>query len=70
MLIAMMVKPANKTRNTTQARLGSVAKADTTGKKRSVSFKNIAASIRNKQKKSKHSSTNATNLAAATHDKC
>ena len=37
-------------------------------KKMSVSLKNIDAPISNKQKKSKGSSSNITNLAAATHD--
>ena len=67
-LIARMVKPASKTKQATQARLGNVAKADTTGKKRLASSKNIDAPISNKQKKSQGSSSNATNLAAATHD--
>jgi hypothetical protein len=51
-----------------QAKLGSLAKAGTTGKKRSASSKNIAPLISNKQKKSRGSSSDATNLAAATHD--
>jgi hypothetical protein len=51
-LIAMMVKPTRKTKNTIQARLGNVAKASTTGKTRSASSKNIGAPINNKQKKS------------------
>ena len=61
-----MIKPSIKTKNTTQARLGSLAKADTKGKKRSSS-KNIAPPIRNKQKKSQGSSSNITNLVAVTH---
>ena len=67
-LIARMAKPASKTRKTIQARLGSLAKAGTTGKKRSASSKIIATLISNKQKKSQGSSSDATNLAAATHD--
>ena len=64
----MMVKPTSKTKKSTQARLGSLAKAGTKGKKRSASLKNIAPPINNKQKKSRGSSIDATNLAAATHD--
>ena len=64
----MMVEPASKAKNTTQARPGNVAKAGTTGKKRSASSKNIALPISNKQKKSQGSSSDITNLAAATHD--
>ena len=63
-----MAKPANKTKKTAQAKLGSLTKAGTKGKKRSASLKNIALPISNKQKKSWGSSINATNLAAATHD--
>ena len=63
-----MAKPASKTKKTIQAKLGSLAKAGTKGKKRSASLKNIALPISNKQKKSRGSSINATNLAAATHD--
>ena len=63
-----MAKPASKTKKTIQAKLGSLAKADTKGKKRSASSKNIALPISNKQKKRQGSSINATNLAAATHD--
>ena len=63
-----MAKPASKTKKTIQARLGNLAKAGTKGKKRSASLKNIAPPISNKQKKSRQSSINATNLAAATHD--
>ena len=63
-----MVKPASKTKKITQARLGNVDKAGTTGKKRSASLQNIAAPSSNKQKKSQGSSSNATNLAAANHD--
>ena len=63
-----MAKPASKTKKTIQAKLGSLAKAGTTEKKRSASSKNIALSISNKQKKSRGSSIDATNLAAATHD--
>ena len=64
----MMVKPASKTKKTIQAKLGSLTKAGTTGKKRSASLKNITAPISNNQKKSQCSSSSATNLAAATHD--
>ena len=63
-----MVKPASKTKKSTQARLGSLTKAGNTGKKRSASLNNIALPISNKQKKSQGSSSDATNLAAATHD--
>ena len=63
-----MAKFASKTKKTIQARLGNVAKAGTKGKKRSASSKNIAPLISNKQKKSRGSSIDATNLAAATHD--
>ena len=63
-----MAKPASKTKKTTQAKLGSLAKAGTTGKKRLSSSKNIALPISNKQKKSQGSSSNITNLAAAIHD--
>ena len=63
-----MAKPASKTKKTIQAKLGSLPKAGTKGKKRSASLKNIAATISNKQKKSRGSSIDATNLAAATHD--
>ena len=63
-----MVKPTSKTKKTIQAKLGSLAKAGTTGKRRSSSSKNIALPISNKQKKSQGSSSNITNLAAATHD--
>ena len=38
-LIARMAKPARKTKKTIQAKLGSLAKASTTGKKRSASSK-------------------------------
>ena len=68
LLISMMVKPASKTKKTIQAKLGSLTKAGTTGKKRSASLKNITAPISNNQKKSQCSSSSATNLAAATHD--
>ena len=64
-----MAKPASKTKKTIQAKLGSLAKAGTKGKKRSASSKNIAPPISNKQKKRRGSSIDATNLAAATHDK-
>ena len=67
-LIARMVKPASKTKKTIQAKLGSVAKAGTKGKKRSASSKNIALPISNKQKKRQGSSSNITYLADATHD--
>jgi hypothetical protein len=63
-----MAKPASKTKKTIQARLGNLAKAGTKGKKRSASLQNIAPPISNKQKKSRGSSIDATNLAAATHD--
>ena len=63
-----MAKTASKTKKTIQAKLGSLTKAGTKGKKRSASLKYIALPIRNKQKKSQGSSINATNLAAATHD--
>ena len=63
-----MARPASKTKKTIQARLGSLTKAGTKGKKRSASLKNIALPISNKQKKSQGSSINATNLAAPTHD--
>ena len=64
-----MAKPASKTKKTIQAKLGSLAKAGTKGKKRSASYQNIAVPISNKLKKSWYSSSNATNLAATTHDK-
>ena len=63
-----MAKPASKTKKTIQAKLGNLAKAGTKGKKRSASLKNIALPISNKQKKSRGSSSDITNLAAATHD--
>ena len=63
-----MAKPASKTKKTIQAKLGSLVKAGTKGKKGSASLKNIALLISNKQKKSQGSSIDATNLAAATHD--
>ena len=63
-----MAKPTSKTKKTIQAKLGSLTKAGTKGKKRSASSKNIAPPISNKQKKSRGSSIHATNLAAATHD--
>ena len=64
-----MTKPASKTKKTIQAKLGSLAKDGSKGKKRSASSsKNIAPPISNKQKKSRGSSIDATNLAAATHD--
>ena len=63
-----MAKPASKTKKTIQAKLGSLAKAGTKGKKRSASSKSVAPPISNKQKKSQGFSSNATNLAAATHD--
>ena len=63
-----MVKPTIKTKNSSQARLGRLAKAGTTGKKRTASSKNIALQIINKQKRSQGSSSNITNLAAATRD--
>ena len=63
-----MAKTAIKTKKTIQAKLGSLTKAGTKGKKRSASLKNIAPPISNKQKKSQGSSSDATNLAAATHD--
>ena len=67
-LTARMAKPASKTKKTIQARLSSLTKAGTKEKKRSASSKNIAPPISNKQKKSRGSSINATNLGAATHD--
>jgi hypothetical protein len=63
-----MAKPTGKTTKTMQAKLGSLTKAGTKGKKRSSTLKNIALPISNKQKKRWGSSSNATNLAAATHD--
>ena len=63
-----MAKPASKTKKTIQDKLGSLAKAGTKGKKRSASSKNIALPISNRQKKSQGSSSNITNLAAASHD--
>ena len=64
-----MAKPASKTKKTIQARIGSLAKAGTKGKKRSSSSsKNIALPIRNKEKKSRGSSSNIKYLGAATHD--
>ena len=63
-----MAKSASKTKKNIQAKLGSLAKAGTKGKKRSASLKNIALPISNKQKKSRGSSIDATNLAPATHD--
>ena len=63
-----MAKPTSKTKKTIQARLGNLAKAGTKGKKRSASLKYIAPPISNKQKKSRGSSIDTTNLAAATHD--
>jgi hypothetical protein len=63
-----MIKPTGKTKKTTQAKLGSLTKAGTKGKKRLASSKNIALPISNKWKKSRGFSSNATNLAAATHD--
>ena len=63
-----MAKSASKTKKTIQAKLGSLTKAGTKGKKRSASLKNIATLISNKQKKSQGSSPKITNLAAATHD--
>ena len=67
-LIARIAKPASKTKKTIQAKLGSLTKAGTKGKKRSASSKNITAPISNKQKKSRGSSSNATNLAATSID--
>ena len=63
-----MAKSASKTKKTIQAKLGNLAKAGTKEKKRSASLKNITPLISNKQKKSRGSSIDATNLAAATHD--
>ena len=63
-----MAKPASKTKKTIQAKLSSLAKAGNKEKKRSASLKNIALPISNKQKKRQGSSSDATNLAAATHD--
>ena len=67
-LIARVVKPTSNTKKTIQAKFGSLVKAGTTGKKGSASSKNISLPISNKQKKSQGSSSNITNLAAATHD--
>ena len=67
-LIARMAKPTSKTKKTIQAKLGSLTKAGTKGKKRSASLKNIAPPLSNKQKKNQGSSSNITYLAAATHD--
>ena len=67
-LTARMAKPANKTKKNIQARLGSLAKAGTKGKKTSASSKNFAPPISKKQKKSQCSSAKITDLAAATHD--
>ena len=64
-----MVKPASKTKNTSQTRLGSVAKASMTGMKRSMPSKNIAAPISDKQKKSWGSSSHVTSLATTSIDK-
>ena len=64
----MMAKPASKTKKTIQAKLSTLAKADTKGMERSSSSKNITLPISNKQKKSRGSSSNITYLAAATHD--
>ena len=63
-----MAKPTSKTKKTIQAKLGNLAKAGTKGKKRSASLKNIAPPIRKQKKRSQGSSSDATNLAAATHD--
>ena len=63
-----MAKNASKTKKNIQAKLGSLAKAGTKGKKRLSSLKNIALPISNKQKKSRGSSSKAINLASATHD--
>jgi hypothetical protein len=68
-LIARMAKPASKTKKTIQAKLSSLTKAGTRGKRRSASSKNIALPISNKQKKSQGSSSNMTNLAAASDEK-
>ena len=67
-LIARMVKPTSKAKKSTQTRLDNVAKAGTKRKKRSASSKNIAPPISYKQKESQGSSSDATNLAATTHD--
>jgi hypothetical protein len=65
----MMAKPASKTKKTIQAKLGSLTKAGTIGKMRSASSKNtLLCQSATKQKKSQGSSSNATNLAPATHD--
>ena len=68
-LIASMVKPVSKTMKTTQPRPHSLAKASTTGKKRSASSKNMATPISSKQKRSRGSSSKATNLVAASNEK-
>ena len=52
-LIATVVKPTSKTKNTTQAKIGNAAKASTTGKKRSALSKNISTPISNKQRRVK-----------------
>jgi hypothetical protein len=52
-LIARTAKPASKTKKTIQAKLGSLAKVGTKGKKRSASSKNIALPISNKQRRVK-----------------
>ena len=46
-----MAKPASKTKKTIQAKLSSLAKAGTKGKKRSASSKNIALLISNKKRR-------------------
>ena len=67
-LIARIAKSASKTKKNIQARLGSLTKASTTGKRRSSSSTNIAPTISNKQKMSQGPSSNIINLAAVTHD--
>ena len=47
-VIARMAKPASKTKKTIQTRLGSLTKAGTKGKKRSVSSQYIAPPISNR----------------------
>ena len=67
-LIARIAKSASKTKKNIQAKLGSLTKAGTTGKRRSSSSTNIAPTISNKQKMSQGPSSNIINLAAVTHD--
>ena len=50
-LIARMAKPASKTKKTIQAKLCSLVKAGTKGKKRSTSLQNISPPISNKKRR-------------------